>query len=308
MIVEATLGTIALVGLGRGVWLGFRGRRGAASWLATASAFSLALASRLHGSSELAIVLVLAGATGVSATAVMAIRERLLERDRHNELADADDADVRGLLHQLHEIAEGRVDPRIGILEEVLTERRHQLQTTVAHVPATLRDVRPDDGRWSVAQVVEHLVMVERSVTDLVRAFVEQASPRAEGAAFDEQAFRDSLAVPHVLDRGRRVHSRPQSMPRGEMDADAAWRALTESRAAFVDAVRATAGRAMEDLRYPHPLLGELNLYEWIAFVGLHEARHAEQIRELVPTLEAQDHGDGTKQDSAAFAHGEDHS
>jgi hypothetical protein len=37
---------------------------------------------------------------------------------------------------------------------------------------------------------------------------------------------------------------------------------------------------------YPHPLVGMLNLYQWILFVGQHEGRHSEQIRDIGRSLD----------------------
>jgi hypothetical protein len=33
---------------------------------------------------------------------------------------------------------------------------------------------------------------------------------------------------------------------------------------------------------YPHPAFGPLNLYEWLAFIGIHEARHLRQVEALL--------------------------
>jgi hypothetical protein len=41
------------------------------------------------------------------------------------------------------------------------------------------------------------------------------------------------------------------------------------------------------DARFPHPAWGPLNLYQWLAFVGAHEARHLAQISALKETLNA---------------------
>jgi hypothetical protein len=35
----------------------------------------------------------------------------------------------------------------------------------------------------------------------------------------------------------------------------------------------------------PHPALGVLDGYQWLAFVGTHELRHANQIREIGEAL-----------------------
>ena len=40
-------------------------------------------------------------------------------------------------------------------------------------------------------------------------------------------------------------------------------------------------GLALSQVEHPHPIFGPLNLYQWVAFVGAHEARHAAQIREV---------------------------
>jgi uncharacterized damage-inducible protein DinB len=37
----------------------------------------------------------------------------------------------------------------------------------------------------------------------------------------------------------------------------------------------------------PHALLGPLTLYEWVLFVGQHEARHAGQVRDIARQLAA---------------------
>jgi hypothetical protein len=38
---------------------------------------------------------------------------------------------------------------------------------------------------------------------------------------------------------------------------------------------------------FPHPVLGPTNGYQWFLFIGSHEARHADQIRETARQLGA---------------------
>ena len=37
----------------------------------------------------------------------------------------------------------------------------------------------------------------------------------------------------------------------------------------------------------PHPVFGALDMYQWLLFVGAHEGRHADQIREIGEALRA---------------------
>ncbi len=71
------------------------------------------------------------------------------------------------------------------------------------------------------------------------------------------------------------------------MGATEALTALDGTRAALLAVLEGAGGRRLEDLSYQHPFAGNLDLYQWIAFVGLHEARHVAQIREIAARLAA---------------------
>jgi hypothetical protein len=58
---------------------------------------------------------------------------------------------------------------------------------------------------------------------------------------------------------------------------------LDASRVALRNSLREADGIAL-NFTYPHPMFGPLDLYQWLVFVGLHESRHACQIRELGET------------------------
>ena len=56
--------------------------------------------------------------------------------------------------------------------------------------------------------------------------------------------------------------------------------ALDQARIELGAAAEIGSGYALGEIIRPHPYLGPLNGYEWIAFVGAHMARHNDQIRE----------------------------
>lgn len=74
--------------------------------------------------------------------------------------------------------------------------------------------------------------------------------------------------------------------PRPTAAADAAWAALDVSRRRLMAAVIAHDGLGTGGFVAPHPMFGPLDGYQWIAFVGSHEARQAEQIEEIAATLD----------------------
>ncbi len=125
--------------------------------------------------------------------------------------------------------------------------------------------------------------MTERSVTKLLQGFVARASPRPPDDAFDPVVFGRELDLPLFLDRSRPITG-PQ--PPGELGSEEAWSDLVRSREALLTHLEEASGRRLEAFSREHPLTGQpLNAYQWMAFLALHEGRHAEQIRAVVARL-----------------------
>jgi len=171
--------------------------------------------------------------------------------------------------------------PRTHELLDHLARNRAELRAAVDSVPVELRERRPAPERWSVAEVLEHLVIVENAVTD--RFTHQVAAARADGLGPDIETAPvvPTLNVSFVLNRTHRIVAVEAARPRGTYDAEAAWTALEQSRERLGAALRDADGISLGTFTRPHPALGELNPYQWIAFVGAHEARHAAQIREI---------------------------
>lgn len=176
--------------------------------------------------------------------------------------------------------------PRIKELLDHLEHHRVELRRAVDAVPADLRAQRPAPDRWSVAEVLEHLSIVESRITD---GFVHQVSAaRATGLGRDLETSPvvPTLDTTVLLDRTNRITAIEAVRPHG-MSASAAWSALEQSREQLRAALLDADGLALSTLTARHPVLGEMNLYQRIAFVGGHEARHAAQIREIGAALAA---------------------
>ncbi len=165
--------------------------------------------------------------------------------------------------------------------EELLRQldaSRAALRDAVEGIPASLRATRPDPDRWSAVEVMEHLVLVERRVTKLILSEIDKARA-ADGASDNDEVPRD-VDMTKVRDRNNRIVNPPSSQPTGAMEIAEAWRQLEESRADLRGALAAG-----EDLPHPgfvahHMVLGPLSFRQWFSFIAVHEARHADQIKE----------------------------
>lgn len=173
---------------------------------------------------------------------------------------------------------------RVSTLKALLDARRSELFSALRSTRRGSRETLPFPGGWSVAMVLEHLVQTETAVTKLLASFAENASPRSPAENFDADAFSKRLEMPAFLDRTRRLRL---SQPTGSVPASAAWEALKTSREALLEVLERSAGHRLEDMSRDHPAGGKLDGYQWVAFMGLHEARHAAQIMEIESQLQA---------------------
>lgn len=179
-------------------------------------------------------------------------------------------------------------DPRVDALMALLDRHRGAVRDAFQRASEAWHEVRPAEDAWSVAEVLEHLVATEQAVTRLLRPHLPALEARGPGD-FDPAAFSEEVDMPFFLDRSRKIRG---SQPPGVLGAGEAWRALATSRRDLLDLLDDARGRRLDALFRPHPASGEpLNGYQWIAFVALHEGRHAAQIEAIVASLEHRDHG-----------------
>ena len=171
--------------------------------------------------------------------------------------------------------------PRLAELVDYATAQREALLGAVSTVPEPLRDARIHPSTWSIAEVLEHLNRVERGIARLLVRTIERGRQAGIPEERETGSLLNSLDAYDLTRRDRRLMAPDPVAPRGVYTAAQGLAALTLSREALLAAIRSGDGLALGELTFPHPLLGSFDLYQWILFVGQHEARHAAQIAEI---------------------------
>ena len=171
--------------------------------------------------------------------------------------------------------------PRIAELLGYIDTQREALRSAVESVPFERRREVPEEGGWSVTQVLEHLAIVERMITRVFNDRVADARAAGVGEETESTSVLDGFPMTAVLDRNRRVESSERSRPKFNMDPETAWQAVETARHSFRNAIESADGLALATITHPNPVFGPMSLYGWIAFAGAHEARHAAQIRDI---------------------------
>lgn len=168
--------------------------------------------------------------------------------------------------------------PRLAEVMKYAEESREELLAALAGIDATRAARSPEGGGWSVAEIVEHLHLVEHS--SLRALFRALRNARAGGLRNESDDTSLSPLIAEIDSRigagGRMApeFTRPKSAdPLPELVAR-----LAESREGLRTWAREADGAALEDAHFPHPALGELSLYGWVVMLGAHERHHTAQL------------------------------
>lgn len=174
---------------------------------------------------------------------------------------------------------------RISELVEFADAARAALLDAAAKVPADHFAERPVPERWSAAELIEHLARVESGCARVIAK--RAASARASGVAVEQEegSMLGALEGRRVTDRSHKLVAPELVAPVGGFTREAALDALAKSRAEFKRAIADADGLALGEVRHTHVVLGELDLYQWILFVGQHEQRHLPQLEEITAQL-----------------------
>jgi hypothetical protein len=169
------------------------------------------------------------------------------------------------------------MNSRMTELVEYLDAQAASLRDAYEAVPAEQRAVRGAPERWSPAEVVHHVTIVERGMTQRIGALIEEA--KKLDPEQDESSVLAQIDTATARNRARKIVAGERAQPK-DTDASRVWADYEAARATLRQVLAGADGAALGAVRALHPALGTLNGYEWIAFVGSHTARHAEQIRE----------------------------
>lgn len=164
----------------------------------------------------------------------------------------------------------------IGRLEQT----QQELASSVAGLSAAQWTFRAADDKWTIAQVVEHLVLSEGQIRGRVEELVsgEVAAPRP--AARTEEV--EGAILRFVRDRSQQFNAPSPIQPAGRFETAAAGLdAFRAERAISVDYVRTTDVdlRAYRSAFPPADL--ELDGAQWLLFMCGHVQRHLDQIEEV---------------------------
>ncbi len=160
---------------------------------------------------------------------------------------------------------------------ESLEAKHRDLLGELDSLPSETLNYKPKPGRWSIVEVVEHLVIAEDDL-------LNQLTGGASAADLDrsQRSHEKFLTVIKVMEKDVAVDVPDEKLePRGQFTLEALldrWDDIRQKMRAWIDGINsAKAG----DLVYCHPFAGPLTMAETLRFVEVHFDNHMRHIEKI---------------------------
>jgi uncharacterized damage-inducible protein DinB len=139
---------------------------------------------------------------------------------------------------------------------------------------------RPAPDRWTVAECLEHITIVEKRVFDRIEKTLQAGPDPSKRSVLEGQ---DDALVAGAVGRLTRLQAPDVLVPTGRCPDDQLLNEFESAR----QRTREFATTTQADLRqhfFAHPVFGDLDLYQWLLLTSAHCDRHCAQSEEVLAT------------------------
>jgi hypothetical protein len=159
-----------------------------------------------------------------------------------------------------------------------LAESRDRLFQLVRGLSARQLDYRSTPERWSVAENIEHIILVERRACDRIEVALNQSPDQSRRSGYPGN---DEGLIKMLRDRSHPRRGSEAVQPTGRwshLQLFQEFEAVRKHSCAVLEASTADLHAHFS----PHPLFGDLTCYQWFLVLSSHCDRHRVQSEELM--------------------------
>jgi len=149
----------------------------------------------------------------------------------------------------------------------------------VSNLTEAQANFRPDENQWTIAEIVEHVSIVNDGFLRLTHKLLKEAESAARPPKADLNLGHTSL---DENGQQRGAFPAPERVrPKGGVSVEDSLAKLRASLAGIVEIQPRLEAVDLSEQVIPHPALGPFNAYQWLVLLGEHEDRHRGQIERL---------------------------
>jgi hypothetical protein len=162
-----------------------------------------------------------------------------------------------------------------------IDETRSRLSKRVEGLSDAQESFRLAPDAWTIGEIVEHLSILEERLSRLFPMMVKKA--KSSGVEPSGQSFRPFALDNFVEQSLTEKYTAPETVrPTGSLSVKDSLARMRRSRAELHELRPKLETLDFSGMTYPHPAFGPLDLYQWLALIGMHEDRHLRQIESIM--------------------------
>lgn len=162
---------------------------------------------------------------------------------------------------------------------------RERLKETVSDLTDEQANFLPEGEKWSVANLVEHIAIVENGITRIFAKLLTEAQAAGAAATQGEAKISEDFLQKLSWGRTQKFEAPERVHPSGEKTIAESMAKLDENRQKLEELRPLFESVECSDFKFPHPAFGDLSAHEWLALLGGHEMRHIQQIKNLLARI-----------------------
>jgi hypothetical protein len=159
-----------------------------------------------------------------------------------------------------------------------LAESRDRLLQLVRSLSSAQLAYKTSPDRWSIAENLEHIILVERRGAGFIQNALKQAP---DGSRKSGYPGNDQGLLVMLRDRSHPRRGPEQIQPTGRWTHEQLLKEFESARKHTCELLAATTADLHAHFS-PHPLFGELDCYQWLLVLTGHCDRHRAQSEEVI--------------------------
>lgn len=163
---------------------------------------------------------------------------------------------------------------QIAEASRYLEDTRNVLVDAIVGLSAQQWEFKPAPDCWSIAEIVEHLVIIEGRVHGIILKIGDAPEPPPDW----DRAEMDARILREVPDRSSKIQAPPVLCPTEAWSRTEALERFFKTRERTIQLLAAPSLRGHV---LPHPIMGLWDGYQWLVAAGAHGMRHTGQILEV---------------------------
>ncbi len=170
-------------------------------------------------------------------------------------------------------------------LKEIVEYLEKVRSDLIKNVPdnIVIKDEKVNKGNsWSPGEILEHIYKTEIYITELLKRQMERAIKRELRSAADNTSFLHSLDQFEIERIKEKFIAPEQTIPDRSADPENILQKMDKSRAELIQLLHTFSEYDMEGMEFPHPAYGRMNMLQWVIFIGKHELRHLNQMKQII--------------------------